>query len=293
MQYITLLEPTISLVVVLLITFSIALYFKHRSGTTYGIKNKIYSILTGKDKFEDQAFENLWLQNRDIERFNVIFNLNATCKEDVFKFVKWSKRYSIDTRKLTSISKYFNIRTLKIKSPDKAYITFKILISLIFYFSSLLFLEISGSDYALINVKHGNKLVWINQSSAKPFTLGSLFSEHDAWTLYPESCDPEKYDLSKIAKHINYKLKTVKVICDTLVNEKDRLFVSNELNERKKYLILGIIFLLVAFELFRRIYRSLSAYRMKAHFLERFKEYRKRRSLLAIIPNVETESDSS
>jgi len=234
----------------ILFIVAIALYFRGRSGSSYGIKNRLYTLLSGNKGFYNKSLSTRWNEQQDIERFNALFNLNAKSTSDIIAFDDWIKKYSLDIRRFSQIKGWFNTNKLQIRKANSWYIT---LVTSTVLFLFVLSLSITGlgiSNSALLQFKKEG-WIWLNSTVAQPFYRNPFKSQERKWSISSADCAEKEFNIKKIAVELHIEQGTLQTICNSFNDDEDKKYLSSVLKSQKQLLwFAAILCLWTTFQLF-------------------------------------------
>jgi hypothetical protein len=270
-------EALITPLLALFLALAIAFYFWRRSGSSYGIKNRLYSILSGSKEFENPSFAELWHEQRDLERFNALFNLNAKSTNDVINFINWVKKYDLDIKKLSVIKKRFDIGTLRVKKINKWNMYLNI-ISILFLITFSILIAILGfSDSVLIKFKNDGQWIWLNNNTAQSFDINPLKSKESKWIIEATDCASNEFNPREKSKQTGLTDETIQVICKSFTSEEGKEYVQNALRQQRGLLWATILLLIWSVSATINLYNMLNIIPTRRHLLEKFEAYTKNR----------------
>ncbi|BDA16123.1 hypothetical protein KAM345_000370 [Aeromonas caviae] len=69
--------PLLNMAILVVSFIGLRLFFHYRAGTSYGFVSRLYALLVGRSEYQDDTLAEFWRRNKELERFNAIFNFKA------------------------------------------------------------------------------------------------------------------------------------------------------------------------------------------------------------------------
>jgi len=260
-------SPWLSFVILTLLT---VIWFRIRSGTSYGLLNRLYAIVIGGKEFHDNSIMVFWNERKDVERFNALFNTRAKSLKEVHLFVKWIERHNLDLQKLTKLNDYFDMEKREVKEGQyRLAAAFFVAVTLVLSVISLCLTVLAVEDAALIKFNNETQWMWLNHNAAYSVPLND-------WRLTADACSQEPLETEALAAQTKLKPANILKICESFTNAEDIQRVEEIIKSQRSFLWLALGFLILTLYSFNYVQRLSSAYHAKTYLKKKLgdKKYR-------------------
>lgn len=216
--------------------------FYSRSGSTYSLYHRLWSLLVGEKGFHDANLEGYMQERKDLDKFNAIFNTGIKTKGELDDFYKWITNNNIDIKKISAAKGNFDFGNMKMRKPrwDVTYLSLVFSIVIFIFGSSVGLLGVI--DKAMLKFQKNEPWVFINHEMAK-----SLFN---SYIITPKSCLKENLDVNKVTRLTELSPRTIKIICESFGSESDKKAIDKFISGQKSLLLLSIFSIYFSFVIF-------------------------------------------
>ncbi|EXU76025.1 DUF6216 family protein [Erwinia mallotivora] len=235
-------DTLISTLIAIGIILSMVYVFYSRSGSTYSLYYRLWSLLVGEKNFHDVHLESYMQERKDLDKFNAIFNTDIKKKNDLDDFYKWLVRYDIDIKKISESKGNFDFHNMKMRKPHWMLIIMAAIFSVLMFIFGVAIAAISITDKAILQFHDGEPWVLINHNMAKP-----MFNKY---IITPKDCLKENYNANKIMEKTKFYLSTVETICHSFNSNTDKEIIDKFVASQKKVSWLTFVILYVSFRFF-------------------------------------------
>lgn len=249
----------------------LAIYFHRRSGSSYAIMSRFYTLMTGGNSFHDDTLQEFWKRRQDIERFNALFNVKAKTILEAKKFKSWIEMNEIDVREISNANSYFDFSNMSIKRVKRREIFFDLVFLIAWFLASSFSLGLGTTDYAIVKFKSDNQWFGLNQEEAVSTFFGESFFYDNDWVINKKLCDSDDLYASQQVVESELKRSEIDFICRSFVDESLSEEVSEIKSNQSKFIFLSIIFFSFSFLSFSKIWR-LKKIKNSRPYLERLKK---------------------
>lgn len=205
-QYIDKFEISIKILITLAAIVLIWAYFYFKSQSLYIILDKVWSLFIGSKGFSNPKLDAFHKDRHDLDKFNSLYNFNATNTEQIEKFIEWVKVEKCDTRKISSIKGWFDLETLK---PVKPIIWESFVLAFLAIFLFLITLSfgfLGFTQNAIVKLNENDPWFLINHSRAKPVFNKFMISKTD--------CTNPSYKRDKYSNLSGITKSSITSICE-------------------------------------------------------------------------------
>jgi len=248
-----------------------AIYFHRRSGTSYGLMNRLYNHLIGKSDFNDKSILEFWNQRKDVERFNALFHLRAKSTIDIKRFQLWLEVHDIDLSKLNNLKTWFDFERRKIMKISKLQAFLYPTLAVIFYFATIAALQIGLPNSALVKLAGEKKWIWLNHKEATNSDFNPFRERSDDWRINKPICDGSNLNSSPPLKSTGLTAKSIEVICTSFDEENNRKFIDTNIQQQKIFLLFAAITASVSVYFYMTALRMLYVARTRRYLYTKLK----------------------
>jgi len=277
--------PLTPITLLISLTLAILLYylFRKRSGSSYGLINRLYSLLSGVRDFENKTLLSFRKEIEDVERFNALFNVKAKSLSEILQFRNWLLKFDLDIKRFSCAREWFCIETRKLRRPNRWEVSLSISSLIIGAFSLILsysLATLSMEDSALVIVKESDNWIWLKEDKATDFK----FSFEASWVVSQQMCEEMGRDFEKEFEKLTMKreelsLHDLIVICNAITRESDKNEISKMIQKQKWLSMPAIIFFLISFYQINSMVRLNIAYKARSYLYRKIKATRYKNNL--------------
>ncbi|WOE84857.1 DUF6216 family protein [Aeromonas veronii] len=249
-----------------LLTVCTVIWFRLRTGTSYGLLNRLYAIVIGGGAFHDNSVTDFWHERQDVERFNALFNTRAKSLKEVNQFIKWIERNDLDIQKLANLNELFDMEKREVKKGCYCITTiFFSIIVFLFGIASLCLFGLSVKNAALIKFNDETQWMWVNHDAAYSVTFNPIYEQGQDWRLTADTCTKTKIDTESLSAQTKLKPENILNICESFTNEKDKKFIDNVIKNQKSFIWPALSLLLLGLYSFNSALQMKSAHDAKVY----------------------------
>ncbi|MCV9382707.1 DUF6216 family protein [Aeromonas hydrophila] len=206
-----------------------------------------------------------WRRNKELERFNAIFNFKAKSLDDAHKLIKWFDEYDLDHKKFARLKGWFDIEKLEIKKATRTQAVGFMLLGIAFALVSVPPLDLGLRNAALIKFKGESQWIWLDHDQA----YNSPYNLTKDWRFTARTCSQETFSAESAAKETQLKTETIASICDSFTNAADAARIDEIIKGQKIFLVFALQFIIFAISSFTEIFRRLTAVETAAYLANR------------------------
>lgn len=257
--------PLLNTAILLLTFLGLRAFFHYRAGTSYGFVSRLYALLAGRSEYQDDTLAEFWRRNKELERFNAIFNFKANSLEDAHKLIKWFDEYDLDHKKFARLKSWFDIEKLEINKATKTQAFCFMLLGIALAMVSIASLDLGIRNAALIKFKDESQWIWLahDQAYNSPYNLSK------DWRFTAESCSQKTFSTESAAKETQLKTETIANICDSFTNAADAKRIDEIIKGQKIFLVFAIPLIVFAVASITEVFRRLTAVEIAAYLADR------------------------
>lgn len=258
------------------------LLFKVRTGTSYGLLNRLYTIFIGRANFYHDPVIKFWHERKDVERFNALFNMKAKSLNEILLFIDWIEKHDLDLEKFTRLRGWFNFKKRKIEKIKSWQIATLCVSAFIAYFALFPTIVVASADAALITFKNEEKWFFLDHTQARSFNINPLRTKTNDWQISKVDCSSPNFDTEKTAKKTQLLEKNITIICESFNNLEDAQWIVNTINSQKFFWFFVVFLLLCLFYCFVQAVRMGNTYNARLYLRDKIKNTRLGRSPSAL-----------
>ena len=256
-----------------LLTLSTVIWFRLRTGTSYGLLNRLYAIVIGGREFHDHSVTDFWNERKDVERFNALFNTRAKSLKEVNLFIKWVERNNLDLRKLARLNALFDMEKREVKKGwYRLATTFFLAVAFVLSVFSLYLVGLAQKDAALVKFNDETQWMWLNHDAAYSATFNPTRNQGQDWRLTADTCSQTPLDTDSLAEQAKLKPANILNICESFTNPKDIQHVDEIINSQKSFMWLALGLLLIGLYAFNSALRTSSAHHAKTYLKKKLRD---------------------
>nr|WP_278991832.1 DUF6216 family protein [Plesiomonas shigelloides] len=240
--------------------------FSHyRAGTSYGFVSRLYALLAGRSEYQDDTLAEFWRRNKELERFNAIFNFKAKSLEDAHKLIKWFDEYDLDHKKFARLKVWFDIEKLEIKKATRTQAVSFMFLGIAFALASVPSLDLGIRNAALIKFKDKSQWIWLDHDRANnaPYSLSK------DRLLTAQNCTQKTFIAESAANETQLKTETIANICDSFTNISDAARIDEIIKGQIIFLVFALPFIVFAIASFTELFRRLTAVEAATYLAEK------------------------
>ena len=260
-------DTLISAIAAIIILLAISYVFYSRSGSTYSLYYRLWSLFVGDKKFYDEKLEKYMQERKDLDKFNAVFNTEVKTKSDLLRFHNRITKHNIDIKKISESKGNFDFYKLKMGKPSLALSFITLIFSVGIFLFSLVIVAVGVSDKAMLKFHDEEPWVLINHEMERP-----IFSKYK---ITPEACKKESYDVKKINHLTKLSPNTIEVICHSFDSKDDAKTIDKYIAGQKGLPWISILLLFVAFRIFIFSIRRLCARDYRVYLKNQYIKSRK------------------
>jgi len=231
-QFIEKYDSFFKLLLALLIIITIWLYFYKKSGSSYSMTDKLWSIFVGQKDFYNKKLDMFHKERHDVDKFNSVYNLNAANVAELEKFTEWVKENGHDIRKISGIKGWFSIANLNVSKPARS-MTFLLLLTFFCLVLSGLFVSLCGlTPNAIVKLSKQDPWFIINHQRAKP-----LFNEA---AITADNCADTSYNKGDYSRRSGITQGSVNGICQAFQDKKESMAIDKIIKNQKILFYVGL-----------------------------------------------------
>lgn len=257
--------PLLNMAILVVSFIGLRLFFHYRAGTSYGFVSRLYALLVGRSEYQDDTLAEFWRRNKELERFNAIFNFKAKSLDDAHKLIKWFDEYDLDHKKFARLKGWFDIEKLEIKKATRTQAVGFMLLGIAFALVSVPPLDLGIRNAALIKLKGESQWIWLDHDQA----YNSPYNLTKDWRFTARTCSQETFSAESAAKETQLKTETIASICDSFTNAADAARIDEIIKGQKIFLVFALQFIIFAISSFTEIFRRLTAVETAAYLANR------------------------
>ncbi|NTX78690.1 hypothetical protein FCL49_03025 [Serratia proteamaculans] len=260
-------------IIIPLLIFGLYIYF--RAGSGYTILHRIWSFISGLGDFNHPKIKSMMDDRNDIERYNVIFNGNATNINQILNFKQWSKKYDINIIEISKAKQWFDIVNLKVNTPSNMSNCVVMAGVILLYLLTMFFTNIGLSKSALLTFNSDNQPFWLGYNSASNFYPGFLpFAKNKSdWTLTKGQCIDKKFNPMILKETSGLSDEQINIICTSFSDSEQSTFIKNTISEQKYILLFSLMFSLLMLYSIVKLSRRFSSASAKLMVDKKIEEY--------------------
>ena len=264
-------DTPISAFIALLIILAICYLFYSRSGSTYSLYYRLWSILVGEKSFHHPTLETYMQERKDLDKYNAIFNTEIKTTSDLLSFQEWVNHYDIEIKKISESKGYFDFKRLKLLKPYYSVTFISFILSVFLFLFGMAIGVLGVIDKAMVSFKDDESWVFINHNVAKPFSK--------KYSITPETCTFENYQPEKISRLTGLSFNTIQVICNIFNNKEDLKAIDRIIAEQQKLPFFIIFPLLLSLKFLILTTRRLCARDHRRHIKSKIEAKRSARKI--------------
>ena len=196
--------PLLNMVILVVSFLGLRLFFHYRTGTSYGFVSRLYALLAGRSEYQDDTLAEFWRRNKELERFNAIFNFKAKSLEDAHKLIKWFDEYDLDHKKFARLKVWFDIEKLEIKKATRIQAVSFMFLGIALALASVPSLDLGIRNAALIKFKDESQWIWLDHDRA----YNAPYSLSKDWLLTAQNCTQKTFIAESAANETQLKTET-------------------------------------------------------------------------------------
>lgn len=256
--------------------FTIAAYFHFRSGSSYGLVNRLYSLLIGGSDFSNDKLKRFWQERTDIERFNALFYMKAKSMKEIYWFQDRVKKNELDVKFFSKMRGGYDAELRKVKkfSPWILAIPFIVLIFVTSAIQPLFF--VATSDGAIIKMKNEDQWISLNQNGASSVRFVIVTQKGTEWAFNKAACS-KKLGQSILIKKTGLSGQSISKICEYLEDPDSSSYINQVISDQKLFWYLGFLYILVAMLVGKEILGLVHTLRARPKLYAAFIKARKKR----------------
>lgn len=246
-----------------LLPIPLVAFFQMRSGSSYGLLNRLYGIVIGGNEFSDAKLKSFWEERTDVERFNALFHMQAKSLKEIHWFQQRIRKNELDIKFFTQMRGGFDFQLRKVKkrSPEFFYSSISalgiILILVILAIQTLLF--IASSDGAVLKLKGEDQWMSINKNG---FSSTSLFLPAEMgkeWAFNKSACT--SLGIDSLIEKTSLQKSSVERICNSFEHYESLIYFEKTIKDQKLFWYIGALYVFVSVILGRLIFSMIHTYR--------------------------------
>ncbi|MEG3135666.1 DUF6216 family protein [Rouxiella sp. T17] len=261
-------DVLINTITTIIIVSFLAFYFYKRSGSSYSIINRIWSIFFSHKEFHNHSLKTNLLDRLDIDKYNALFNVKAINIKQIHAFNDWLEKYNINVKLISKIKGWFDIQELQTISPNNKETAFLFASILPVLLVGVFSLAIGTSDQAIVKTDSDNVWIAISPKHIKP-----LFS-HEVIT--PSLCDKPNLDYSYYQKNTGLTPASLKILCNSFTDSEDQSSIARIIHSQRPLIIFGLIFITFSLKIYRAIMRRINVSTAEKHIKESYEIYQRK-----------------
>ncbi len=257
--------PLLNMVILVVSFLGLRLFFHYRAGTSYGFVSRLYALLAGRSEYQDDTLAEFWRRNKELERFNAIFNFKAKSLEDAHKLIKWFDEYDLDHKKFARLKVWFDIEKLEIKKATRTQAVSFMFLGIVLALASIPSLDLGIKNAALIKFKDESQSIWLGHDRA----YNAPYSLSKDWLLTAQNCTQKTFIAESAANETQLKTETIANICDSFTNTSDAARIDEIIKGQKIFLVFALPFIVFAIASFTELFRRLTAVEAATYLAEK------------------------
>ncbi|KDE41400.1 hypothetical protein ADINL_0080 [Nitrincola lacisaponensis] len=262
--------PLLNMIIILIAFLGLRSFFHYRTGTSYGFVSRLYALLAGRSDYQDKTLGEFWQQNKELERFNAVFNFKAKSLSDAQKLIKWFNEYDLDHKKFARLGNSFDTEKLQIQRATIGQVIGFILLGIALAIMSLAPLDLGIKNAALVKFKDETQWIWLAHDTASNFTYYNIFRDgNNDWVLAAQNCSNEAFSIKVAATETQLKTETIANICKSFTSEADAKYINELIKGQNIFLVLTALLVLFALASFTELFRRLTAIETAEYLAER------------------------
>lgn len=283
-----------NIAVVILPFVFLFIFFKMRTGTSYGLLNRLYTIFIGGSDFHHDPVIKFWHERKDVERFNALFNMKAKSLKEIQLFVDWIEKYDLDLEKFTRLRGWFDFEKRTVEKINAWWIAVPCAFALLAYFTLFPTMVVASVDAALIRFKSEEQWIFLDHTQARNFSINPLRNKVNDWQISKVDCSNSSFSTEKTAKKNQLLEENVRIICESFNNLEDAQWIENTINSQKFFWFVVVALGLISRYCFVQAVRMGNTYNSRRYLRGKIKSTRLGRSPSALsIPASQIITDSS
>lgn len=235
-------DTLISATVAIFIILGIGYIFYSRSGSTYSLYYRLWSLFVGEKVFYDNNLEKYMQERKDLDKFNAVFNTEAKTKVDLLRFHRRIEKYGIDIKRISESKGNFDFHTLKMRKPSLTGSFMTLFFSIGVFLFSIVIIAVGVSDKAILKFNDGEPWIAINHKMAKP-----IFNKYK---ITPETCKKENFNAVNIHEKTELSINSIQAICQSFNSKDDAKAIDKYISGQKGLPWIAVLLLVVAFQIF-------------------------------------------
>jgi hypothetical protein len=251
-QYIDRFEISIKVLITLAALVLIWAFFYFKSQSPYIILDKVWSLFVGSKGFNNKKLDAFHKDRHDLDKFNSLYNFNATNTEQIEKFVEWVKLEKCDTRKISSIKGWFDLETLKPVKPEVWESWTLAILAIILFVITLMSGFFGLTQNAIVKLNENDPWFLINHSRAKPVFNKFMISKAD--------CTNPSYNRDMYSDATGITKPSVNSICDAFEKKTEMDAVDKLIKLQSVGMYFSFMFFMCLLSTLKNLLRRMNAY---------------------------------
>lgn len=264
-------DAPISAFIALLILLAIGYLFYSRSGSTYSLYYRLWSLLVGEKSFHNPVLENYMQERKDLDKYNAIFNTEIKTTSDLLRFQEWVNHYDIEIKKISESKGYFDFKRLKLLKPYRSVTFLAFILSVCLFLFGLAIGVLGVIDKAMVKFNNDESWVFINHDMAKSFSK--------KYHITPETCTFENYQPERISRLTGLSFHTIQEVCNTFNNKENLKAIDGIIAEQQKLPFFIVFPLYFSLRLFILTIRRICARDYRRHIKNKIDIKRRARKI--------------
>ncbi|MFM5728674.1 DUF6216 family protein [Aeromonas hydrophila] len=253
------------------------LFFRLRAGSSYGFLNRLYAVLIGGSGFHHEIAEKFWRDQKDVERFNALFNTKAKSLKDIQTFIAWIEKHELELRKFTSLKKWFDLEKRKVKRLKKWQLVTPFIFTILAYFLAIPISTIASTDAALLKFNDEEQWMWLGHTEARSFSLNPFRDRNNDWRINKSICSNKDHDMTNLLQKTQLQQKNINITCKSFSNSEDAKRISQIIGDQKIFWFFAVFLWVYTLLSFMETLRRADTNHVRAYLLNKLKKARLRK----------------
>jgi len=232
-------------------------YFYFKSKSLYSILDKLWSLFVGSKGFNNESINSFHKDQHDIDKFNAIYNFNATNTTQIEKFVNLIESEMVDIRQISSMKGWFDLNILKPVRPPIFETWVLAFFSVLIFSVSIVFLTWGVTENAILKLNKNDPWIMINHDRAKP-----VFNK---LAITKENCLDKKFSKIKYSEITELDPESINTLCTAFYKKSEMEAVDKIINGQTIFSYLAAFTTFLLMISLKNLFRRLNAYHFYFH----------------------------
>lgn len=260
-----------------LFLFSVAAYFQFRSGSSFGVVNRLYALLNGGSDFHDPKLQQFWQDRKDIERFNALFHMKAKTVQEIQWFQNRVRKNKLDVKLFARMRGGFDSQRRKVKKIFPWLLAIPGLLLIGTVTALLPIYLVASSDGAILKLKGETQWITIQDNSFSSFSYFEYPGDKD-WMFKASAC--QSLNKPELVTRTGLAESSITSICASFDSYESFLYFNKVLKGQELFWYLLLLYIFISVLIARQITSVIHTIRARSKLYEALIKARRDRILL-------------